>query len=75
MWISKSSNGRSAGMILMWKSNMFEVYSSFEGEGFVWIQFKWKDSLVCVVYIYSSCLIRNKRKMWLKFIRLKLIGA
>lgn len=40
MWTSKSSNGRSTGMILMWKSNMFEVYSSFEGEGFVWIQLK-----------------------------------
>lgn len=34
-WMTKRALGKFGGMILMWKPSLFEVFSSFIGEGFV----------------------------------------
>lgn len=53
MWTSKNSIGRPGGMIMMWKPNLFKVFSIFEGERFIGIQLNWKDSL-CMLFASTS---------------------
>ncbi|CAK8531427.1 unnamed protein product [Lathyrus sativus] len=63
-WTFKPFIGDSGGMLLLWKQGFFPSCFSFTGEGFVGVGGFWKNSLVYVVNVYSSCFYAKKRSLW-----------
>ena len=70
-WSAKNSKGKSWCMIIMWDPNLLESLFSFEGEGFLGVQFLWNGSIIYVINVYSSCHIQYKRKLRLSLSCLK----
>lgn len=62
-WNGNGSQGRSRGLIIIWKTGTFILNFSFKGEGFIGINVLWKGKSIYVVNIYSSCTIHNKKKL------------
>lgn len=62
-WIGNGSQGRSCGLLIMWKTGTSILNFSFKGEGFIGINLLWKGKSIYVVNIYSSCTINNKKKL------------
>lgn len=63
-WSFKGANGRSGGLLTMWKKSFLDVCFSFIGEGFLGINVDWKRGNNNLVNVYSSCSIHLKRKLW-----------
>lgn len=53
-WTCKGGEGRSGGIILMWKACVFQPLFGFSGEGFVGINVCWQGNFVYLVNIYPS---------------------
>lgn len=70
-WIEKDAQGRSGGLIILWKYDLFESLFSFSLEGFMGINVEWKEKLYYIMNVYSSCCIMKKRKIWSESIDLK----
>lgn len=61
-WTSKHSQGKIVGLLIMWKTNLFNPVFSFKGEGYVVINVVWKGISIYLVNVYSSCSIHTKKK-------------
>lgn len=58
-----NSEGRSGGLITLWKMDKMTVIHSFKGVGFLGIKVIWKDDVYYIVNVYSSCdLVKKKHK-------------
>ncbi|XP_058740866.1 uncharacterized protein LOC131613193 [Vicia villosa] len=68
---NSNSEGRSGGIITLWKKDRMEVIYSFKGDGFLGIKVRWKENLYSVVNIYSSCDISKKKSTWADLLVLK----
>lgn len=47
----------------MWKEGIFEVISSFKGDGFLGIKLGWKGD------VYSPCSLALKKKLWKELLK------
>lgn len=66
-----NSEGRSGGLITLWKKYSLSVISSFKGDGFLGIKVKWKEDAYYIVNVYSSCELAKKKRMWGVLLELK----
>lgn len=62
-WSVKNTIIRSRGMITLWNPSPFVVLFNFIDQVFLGIQLIWKDHLIYIVNVYSSCHVSNKRKI------------
>ncbi|XP_058778886.1 uncharacterized protein LOC131652909 [Vicia villosa] len=65
-----NSEGRSGGLITMWKKNTMDVLFSFKGEGYLGLKVCWKEDFYYVVNVYSSCDLSKKKVLWEKLLDL-----
>lgn len=72
-WNGKEKNHKEVlgGLLILWKSGIFQPLLDFKGKGFVGISVNWKVINIYLVKTYYSCLIHNKRKLWHQLIDLK----
>lgn len=70
-WVVKCSDGRSGGLLTIWRENLFEVLFEFSGASFRGICVKHDDSVVYIVDVYSPCHIEGKRLMWQELLSFK----
>lgn len=65
-WLSRSSQGRSGGLLLIWRPSAFELHSSCEGNGYIGITGMWKEKgIVCnIINVYDPCVNADKRVLW-----------
>ncbi|XP_058775213.1 uncharacterized protein LOC131649469 [Vicia villosa] len=63
-WSFTKSEGRSGGIITLWKEETVDVIMSFRGEGYLGIKVKWKEKIFYIVNVYSPCSLNLKRKLW-----------
>lgn len=63
-WRAIPTVNRAGGLLCIWKNVVFSIEECFTGEGFIGLKGKWggKDCVICNVY--SSCLLRDKRRQW-----------
>ncbi|XP_058783145.1 uncharacterized protein LOC131657804 [Vicia villosa] len=66
-----NSLGRSGGLITLWNSNKVVVVGSFKGDGYLGNIVEWKNKILYIVNIYSSCLLSKKKEMWKELLDLK----
>lgn len=66
-----NSEGRSGGLITLWKKDSMTVISSFKGVGFLGIKVLWKDNVYYIVNVYSSCDFLKKKHLWDDLLELK----
>ncbi|XP_058732644.1 uncharacterized protein LOC131604201 [Vicia villosa] len=59
-----NSEGRSGGLITLWKKSIMDVLFSFKGEGFLGLKVCWKGDPYYVVNVYSSCVLTKKKALW-----------
>lgn len=52
---SKADQGRSRGLLVMWKPSTFSLNLSFKGEGFMGMNVSWKGISTYLINIYLSC--------------------
>lgn len=63
--------GRSGGLITLWKKDNMTVISSFKGVGFLGIKVIWKEDVYYIVNVYSSCDFIKKKQLWDDLLELK----
>lgn len=63
--------GRSVGLITLWKKENLTVICSFKGVGFLGIKVFWKDNIYYIVNVYSSCDFLKKKRLWDDLLDLK----
>lgn len=68
---TKNSKGNYGGVVIMWDQNLLVSLFSFEGEGYLGVQFFGNGSIIYVINVYSSFHIMLKRKLMAELIRLK----
>lgn len=61
-WTSKKASGMLGGLLIFWNPKLFVPLFSFQGEGFFGIQLAWKDLLIYVVNVNSSCYLLKKNE-------------
>lgn len=66
-----NSDGRSGGLITLWKKESVSVICSFRGDGFLGIKASWKNDIYYLVNVYSSCEAAKKTKLWETLLDLK----
>ncbi|XP_058759249.1 uncharacterized protein LOC131632522 [Vicia villosa] len=71
-WSFTGSDGKSGGLITLWKESCCEVILSFNGVGFLGTKLRWRGNLYYVVNIYSPCDLASKRALWKTLMDLKL---
>ncbi|MCI24910.1 reverse transcriptase, partial [Trifolium medium] len=52
------------GLLSVWNKDLFSFRYSFTGDGYLGVCVEWKDSLLYIVNVYSSCNLSGKRKLW-----------
>lgn len=75
-WARVPSEGNSGGIINMWRSSLFSLSYTFSGKGFLGICGVWTETnspcIVVNIYIYSSCLLADKKQLWANLVMSKL---
>ncbi|XP_058726991.1 uncharacterized protein LOC131598402 [Vicia villosa] len=66
------SEGRSGGILILWKASSVSVVLSFRGKGFLGIKVCWKKKFFYLVNVYAACSLPLKRIMWDDLADLKL---
>ncbi|XP_058780621.1 uncharacterized protein LOC131654295 [Vicia villosa] len=72
-WSFVQSEGRSGGLITMWKEGAMEIILSFRRGGILGTKVKWKGVIVYLVNIYSPCSLRGKKELWKDLLELRAI--
>ncbi|KAI5409427.1 hypothetical protein KIW84_055023 [Lathyrus oleraceus] len=70
-WSANAAVGRAGGSLIMWKAGVFLSNFSFLGECFIGISFVWKDIIVYLVNVYSSCHLNSKCLFWKELLECK----
>ncbi|XP_058742067.1 uncharacterized protein LOC131614510 [Vicia villosa] len=70
-WPAKEAEGRSGGIITIWKKGVIHPISSFRGKGLLGVNALWNGINCYFVNVYSSCLASEKRELWAELLRLK----
>ncbi|XP_058741999.1 uncharacterized protein LOC131614433 [Vicia villosa] len=65
------SEGRSGGIIILWKASTISVVFSFRGTGFMGIKVSWKNKFYYLVNVYAACSLSTKCNMWKELVDLK----
>ncbi|XP_058741814.1 uncharacterized protein LOC131614210 [Vicia villosa] len=66
-----ASEGRSGGIVSLWRNNTVTVIAGFRGKGFLGTKVSWKNAVYYIVNIYSPCSIHLKRDLWKNLLELK----
>lgn len=71
-WVTKDAEGRSGGLIVLWKRSSFMLSSQFQGNNFLGITGAWgsEQIQVSIVNFYAPCHLRGKRVLWEELITL-----
>ncbi|XP_058741467.1 uncharacterized protein LOC131613848 [Vicia villosa] len=70
-WSFSKSEGRSGGLVILWRENIFDLVFSFKGTGYIGIKIWLKDSYYYICNIYSPCSFQGKKELWRDFLLLK----
>ncbi|XP_058783711.1 uncharacterized protein LOC131658435 [Vicia villosa] len=65
------SEGRSGGIIILWKASSISVVFSFRGTSFLGIKVSWKNKFFYFFNVYAACSLPIKRSMWKELVELK----
>ncbi|MCI24695.1 cytochrome P450, partial [Trifolium medium] len=65
-WVFLPSEGRSGGILSIWRKSQNSLVFSFVGDGFVGVCLEWGvlKSICFVINVYSKCDISSKRRLW-----------
>jgi hypothetical protein len=65
-WVFLPSDGRSGGILSIWRKSQNSLVFSFKGEGFVGVCLEWGrlKSICFVINVYSKCDLASKRRLW-----------
>lgn len=65
-WVAENANGRSGGLLILWRKGSFCLNSVFQGHNFLGIGGVWGDRQlsVSIVNMYAPCDIGRKRRLW-----------
>lgn len=67
-----ASEGRSGGILTLWKTNFVSVLVIFRGNGFLGEEFGGRNDVFYIVNVYSPCTLSLKRELWKNLLDLKL---
>ncbi|XP_058765931.1 uncharacterized protein LOC131639452 [Vicia villosa] len=70
-WSFSASEGRSGGLITLWKEYFMSAILSFRGIGYLGTKLNWKGSTIYIVNIYSPCSIQGRKDLWKEIIGLR----
>lgn len=72
-WVAQNADGRSGGLIIMWKRGCFVLNSEFHGDNFLGLEGFWGvDQVnVTIVNVYAPCDLRGKKKLWDEIVSVK----
>lgn len=70
-WVANDAVGQSKGLLSIWKKDILEVISTFNGNGFLGVEAKQGDKKIYLINVYSLCSLFGKRELWKDLIRLK----
>ncbi|MCH96512.1 endonuclease/exonuclease/phosphatase family protein [Trifolium medium] len=72
-WVFTPSQGRSGGVLSIWRKSSSSLIFSFSGEGFIGVCLEWgvHKKKCFVVNIYSKCDLPDKRRLWESLIMAK----
>lgn len=59
------------GLLIMWKSGTLSNYFSFVGKGFIGVFVVWKETIIYLGNVYSSCNFNLKRLSWKELLACK----
>ncbi|XP_058775500.1 uncharacterized protein LOC131649760 [Vicia villosa] len=63
-WSARNSEGRSRGILTIWRKDVLQSEFSFSGKGFLGIMARCKGSIFYFINIYSPCSLIDKRSLW-----------
>ncbi|XP_058756407.1 uncharacterized protein LOC131629638 [Vicia villosa] len=70
-WSAKGSDGRSGGILIMWRKNVITPVCSFMGNGYLGINASYRGKNCYFINVYSPCFCADKRKLWYDLLLLK----
>lgn len=64
--MAKNSEGRSGGLIVLWRRGSFSLLSVFQGNNYLGVEGVWGNEQlgVTIVNVYAPCDLRGKRMLW-----------
>lgn len=62
-WSYSKAEGRSGGLVILWKEQNFDLVFSFKGTGYIGIKLWWKDRFYYICNVYSPCSSQGKKKI------------
>ena len=65
-WVFRASEGRSGGILSIWRKFCATLVSSFQGDGYVGVTLDWGVEKTCciIINVYSKCDLSAKRILW-----------
>ncbi|CAK8534099.1 unnamed protein product [Lathyrus sativus] len=70
-WSAQNSVGNSGGILTMWNTVRISACFSFNGKGFLGLNFVWNNHRLMVINVYALCGSVDKRKLWRDLIKIK----
>lgn len=69
-WKATPAVNRAGGLLCIWRRGVFKLYECLIGSGFIGLSGFWGEhDVACVVVnVYSSCLMEEKRRLWLELV-------
>lgn len=64
--MAKNSEGRSGGLIVLWRRGSFSLLSIFQGNNYLGVEGVWGNEQlgVTIVNVYALCDLRGKGMLW-----------
>lgn len=72
-WVAQNFEGRSQGLLVLWRRGCFVLNSEFNGRNFLGFEGAWgKDQLsVTIVHVCAHCDSRGKKLLWEEIVNVK----
>ncbi|KAL8474394.1 hypothetical protein ACS0TY_031022 [Phlomoides rotata] len=65
-WAYRGAEGRSGGLISIWNSNVFAMYSLWHTMRMLMVKGKWLEdgSDILIINVYAPCTTTEKEQLW-----------
>ncbi|XP_058776246.1 uncharacterized protein LOC131650555 [Vicia villosa] len=63
-WSVRNSEGRSGGILTVWRKEVIQPVFSFSSQGFLGIKSLVRGQVLYLINIYSPCILVDKRNLW-----------
>lgn len=65
-WLSKDAEGRSRGLLIIWRKGSFNIDSTFHRPNYLGVDGFWGSERlkVTIVNVYAPCDLRGTKRLW-----------